>query len=129
MQTASAGSAPSGRIHPLTLRALEDSGYDIAGLASQGIDELEAFQPEVVVTVCDRAAGEACPLWVGRAVRGHWSLPDPSAGAGSEEERLARFAPVMATIGNRVRRLLEAPLESLDREALSQLVNDIGEMR
>ena len=78
LKAASAGSAPVASVHPLTLRYLNERGYETAGLMSQSWNDLEAFQPDRVITVCDSAAGEACPIWMGDAERWHWGLPDPS---------------------------------------------------
>lgn len=89
LRAASAGSAPAGAVHPLTLRYLSERGYDIAGLSSQSWDELEDFKPDRVITVCDSAAGEVCPLWMSDISKEHWGLPDPSK---VEGERAAHAA-------------------------------------
>ena len=78
LQAARAGSAPAAPVHPLTLLYLEERGYDIADWRSQSWNDLQAFEPDRVVTVCDRAAGEVCPIWMGTLEKGHWGLPDPS---------------------------------------------------
>ena len=78
VQAASAGSAPVDAVHPLTLRYLEERGYSTSGLQSQSWNDLAAFNPDRVVTVCDSAAGEVCPLWMGEVAKHHWGLPDPS---------------------------------------------------
>jgi arsenate reductase len=78
LQAASAGSAPAASVHPLTLRYLIERGYKTAGLTSQSWNDLEAFKPDRVITVCDNAAGEACPIWMGTVAKSHWGLPDPS---------------------------------------------------
>ena len=128
LQTASAGSAPAGRIHPLTLRVLQGRGFDTAQLASQGIDELEGFAPDAVVTVCDSAARESCPIWLGDAIKAHWGLPDPSHSEGTDADKLASFDPVLATIERRIKRLLEQPFETMERAELAQLLHEIGEI-
>ena len=78
LQAASAGSAPVASVYPLTLLYLEERGYNITGLKSQSWNDLEAFKPDRVITVCDNAAGEACPIWMGTVAKSHWGLPDPS---------------------------------------------------
>ena len=78
LQAASAGSAPAASVHPLTLLYLEERGYNIADLKSQSWNDLQAFEPDRVVTVCDSAAGEVCPIWMGTLEKWHWGLPDPS---------------------------------------------------
>jgi arsenate reductase len=129
LAVASAGSAPAGRIHPLTLKVLQARGCDVDTLRSQGIDEFRAFDPDVVITVCDRAAGEACPLWLGGALKVHWGLPDPTALEGDQEQQLAAFAPVIATIEARLEALLARPFESMGRNELEQLMQAIGDSR
>lgn len=78
---ASAGSHPAGAVNPHALALLEREGFDTAGLASKSWDEFASAAFDVVVTVCDKAAGEPCPLWPGEPRRLHWSLPDPAAAA------------------------------------------------
>lgn len=78
LQAASAGSAPVASVYPLTLLYLGERGYNITGLKSQSWNDLEAFKPDRVITVCDNAAGEACPIWMGTVAKSHWGLPDPS---------------------------------------------------
>ena len=95
LTAASAGSAPVDAVHPLTLRFLQERGYDTAGLASQSWADLEAFEPDRVITVCDTAAGEACPLWMSDVEKVHWGLPDPSRVDGDDE---TVRAAVMAVI-------------------------------
>ena len=102
LEATSAGSAPVDAVHPLTLRYLEERGYQTAGLRSQSWHELEAFDPDQVVTVCDSAAGEACPLWMGEVDKIHWGLPDPSRVEGDEEAVRSAFVAVIDRIENKV---------------------------
>ena len=127
IQVLSAGSNPSGRIHPLTLQYLRTSGYSTEGLSSKGYDEVESFNPDVVITVCDRAANESCPIWLGEAVKGHWGLPDPSHLDGSEQECAAVFDSVAATIKTRIEALLAQPFERLNGDEQQALLNAIAE--
>lgn len=99
---ASAGSAPVEAVHPLTLRYLEERGYETAGLMSQSWHDLNAFEPDRVITVCDTAAGEACPLWIGDVQKVHWGLPDPSRAEGSDEVIRAAFMAVIDRIESKV---------------------------
>ena len=99
---ASAGSAPVEAVHPLTLRYLEERGYETAGLMSQSWHDLNAFEPDRVITVCDTAAGEACPLWMGDVQKVHWGLPDPSRTEGSDEVIRAAFMAVIDRSESRV---------------------------
>ena len=98
LTAASAGSAPVDAVHPLTLRFLQERGYDTAGLASQSWADLEAFEPDRVITVCDTAAGEACPLWMSDVEKVHWGLPDPSRVNGDDETVRAAFMAVIDRI-------------------------------
>ena len=98
LTAASAGSAPVDAVHPLTLRFLQERGYDTAGLTSQSWVDLEAFEPDRVITVCDTAAGEACPLWMSNVEKVHWGLPDPSRVDGHDETVRAAFMSVIDQI-------------------------------
>ena len=98
LTAASAGSAPVDAVHPLTLRFLQERGYDTAGLASQSWVDLKAFEPDRVITVCDTAAGEACPLWMSDVEKVHWGLPDPSRVDGDDETVRAAFMAVIDRI-------------------------------
>ena len=127
VEARSAGSQPSGEVHPLSLQYLAEAGIDTAGLCSQSWDEHEAWQPDVVVTVCDQAAGEPCPAWFGRALKVHWGLADPSRLAGSDAEVAAAFRRTIATLQSRIERLLEHDLETLPATQLQQLMAGMGE--
>ena len=102
LEAASAGSAPVGAVHPLTLSYLEERGYQTAGLQSQSWEGLAAFNPDRVVTVCDSAAREACPLWMGEVEKIHWGLPDPSRVEGDQEAVRSAFLAVIDRIENKV---------------------------
>ena len=98
LTAASAGSAPVDAVHPLTLRFLQERGYDTAGLASQSWVDLESFEPNRVITVCDTAAGETCPLWMSDVEKMHWGLPDPSRVNRDDETVRAAFMAVIDRI-------------------------------
>jgi arsenate reductase len=123
----SAGSAPVGAVHPLSIRYLEEAGIATTGLCSQSWDEHQDWQPDVVITVCDRAAGETCPLWFGQAVRAHWGLVDPSALTGSEEEIADAFRHTIELLTARAEALLAAGADTLDQAALGALLARVGE--
>ena len=122
----SAGSQPAGEVHPLTIKYLEARGVSTAGLQSQSWDEFESMAPGVVITVCDSAANEACPVWFGDAVKVHWGLPDPSRLEGSEEAVRAAFFAVMDTIEQRLRKLLALDFESLSSQDLQQALQSMA---
>jgi arsenate reductase len=128
LRARSAGSQPAGAVHPATLAALEARGIATDGLESQSWDAFAGLDPDAVITVCDSAAGEQCPLWMGRSPKVHWGLPDPSKVEGSESEQSAAFDAVIATIEGRLRRLLALDPARLDGEdfveALSSLATE-----
>ena len=102
LEAASAGSAPVDAVHPLTLRYLGERGYQTTGLQSQSWEGLAAFNPDRVITVCDSAAGEVCPLWMGEVEKIHWGLPDPSRVEGDQEAVRSAFLAVIDRIENKV---------------------------
>lgn len=123
----SAGSHPKGVVHPLTLKTLAGHGLPVDGWRSKS---WEAFAspgaPELhfVFTVCDQAAGEACPVWPGQPVTAHWGMPDPAAAP--EAQREQAFVDAFVTLKRRIQLMLALPLASLDRIALNRHVHDIG---
>lgn len=105
----SAGSKPAGRVNPLALRVLEERGVPVAGLRSKSWDEFsgsDAPAMDIVITVCDNAAGETCPLWPGTPARVHWGLADPAAVTGSEQEKLQAFRETLRKVAARAQRLV-----------------------
>lgn len=109
IDVASAGSSPAGEVHPLTLKHLARHGIPTRGLASKSWDEAPGPAPDVVVTVCDRAAGEACPLWLGNAEKVHWGLADPSAVTGDEAVQREAFDAIITTLQARLGELIAMP--------------------
>ena len=125
----SAGSHPAGAVHPLALRALTRNGYPIGELRSKSWDEFsqpDAPVMDFVITVCDRAAEEQCPVWPGQPITAHWSFEDPAAARGDEQEQYKIFARVFQQISVRVQLFLSLPMDKLDRLALERGVRDIG---
>jgi arsenate reductase (thioredoxin) len=129
----SAGSSPKGRINPFSLEALAGAGIDTAALRSKSWDEFAAPQAPplaIVITVCDSAAAEACPLFHGRAgespVKVHWGYPDPSNADGGDEGKRRAFELTRQAIGYRMLQLLALPLETMGRTALQTALSDIG---
>jgi arsenate reductase len=106
----SAGSNPTGKVNPLSLEVLAEKGLPAEGYRSKSWDEFsapDAPRMDLVITVCDNAAGEVCPVWPGHPARLHMGFPDPAAAEGSHEERLAEFRKVYAMIEAKVKRLIE----------------------
>jgi len=128
----SAGSAPSGRINPLALDALAHAGIDTSGYRSKSWDEFGAVGGpplSIVITVCDRAAAEACPVFfggTGEPVQVHWGYPDPSNAEGGEDGKRRAFELTRQAIGYRMLQLLALPLETMDRPALQAALTDIA---
>jgi len=124
----SAGSQPVGEVHPLTIKYLQARGVTTEGLKSQSWDEFEAIEPDVVITVCDSAAKEQCPVWFGNCVKVHWGLPDPSKLDGSEDDIRNAFFSVMDTIENRIRKVLTLDLNHLNSSELQSALAAISEV-
>jgi len=106
----SAGSNPTGKVNPLSLEVLAEKGLPAEGYRSKSWGEFalpDAPKMDLVITVCDNAAGEVCPIWPGHPSKVHMGFPDPAAAEGSHEERLAEFRKVYSMIEAKVRRLIE----------------------
>ena len=125
----SAGSHPKGDVHPQALKLLQSLNYPLKGLRSKSWDEFEAQGApplDFIVTVCDNAAGEICPIWPGRPMRAHWGIPDPAAVEGSASEVSFAFAEAYWQLSNRIGLFLALPLEKLDGLAIKRRMDEIG---
>jgi len=125
----SAGSTPKGIVHPLALELLASHRMPIEGLSSKGWEVFAAPRAPVldfVITVCDNAAGEVCPVWPGRPTTAHWSIPDPAAIEGSEAIRRRAFSDACHMLLTRIRLFASLPLHKLDRLAIERSVNELG---
>lgn len=123
----SAGSRPKGEPHPMALAILRGHGFDTAGLRSKGWHEFAgpgAPEIDLVITVCDNAAGEACPVWPGRPVAAHWGIEDPAAVEG-EGQREA-FEQALLYLRNRVSLLVALPMAGIDELTLRGRLREIG---
>lgn len=125
-QAISAGSFPKGQVLPRSLTTLQEAGIAINGLSSKGNDAFEANPPDIVITVCDKAAGEACPVYFGPALKAHWGLEDPSEVNGDETVVAAAFHSTLARIETRCRAFLALPFAQLDRDALKRELDRIS---
>lgn len=117
----SAGSKPAGHIHPQAERLLQSTGLDTSSLRSKSWDEFagpDAPEMDLIITVCDRAAGEACPVWPGHPLTAHWSVPDPVAASGSPEDVEKAFSLALHILRQRIALMLSLRQEGLDRLAL-----------
>ncbi len=131
----SAGSAPSGRLNPFALEALTNAGIDVSGCRSKSWDEFtapEAPPLSIVITVCDSAAAEACPVFFGASpgggqpVKVHWGYPDPSNAEGGDEGKRRAFELTRQAIGYRMLQLLQLPLEAMSRAELQSALSVIS---
>lgn len=127
----SAGSTPKGDVHPLTLEALHKAGISTEGLRSKPWDEFatpDAPKMDFVFTVCDNAAGEACPVWPGQPMTAHWGIEDPAAVDGPLFKQQAAFDDALRFMRNRIAAFMSLPLASIDRIALTSRLRGIGAM-
>ncbi len=127
----SAGSKPAGRVNPGALELLQQQGYSTEGLRSKSWDEFAAPgapQFDFIFTVCDNAAGEACPLWPGHPATAHWGIPDPAHVEGDEARRAA-FKRVEEQLARRIQLFLNLPIEKLDKLALKEKLAEIGRIQ
>ncbi|WP_341964159.1 arsenate reductase ArsC [Pseudomonas sp. RC10] len=125
-EAVSSGSFPKGQVLPRSLSTLQQSGISTEGLSSKGNDAFEHCPPDIVITVCDKAAGESCPVYFGPALKAHWGLEDPSDAIGDEETVNAAFLATLGRIERRCRAFFELPFRSLDSEALKRELNRIA---
>jgi len=125
----SAGSQPKGEVNPLAIETLRKMGYPVDGLRSKSWDEFEqpdAPKMDFVITVCDNAAGEVCPIWPGHPIRAHWGIEDPAAATGTHIEKLAAFATAFRYLKNRISLFAALPIAKLEASTLVDKVADIG---
>ena len=125
----SAGSHPAGKVNPFAIEQIIALGYPTDNLRSKSWDEFAepgAPRMDFVVTVCDNADGEMCPLWPGQPVTAHWGFPDPVAVEGTDEQKRAAFAQTLRQMRHRVQLFLSLPLETLDRMAIENKMRAIG---
>ncbi len=125
----SAGSKPVGRVNPFALELLQQQGYDISGLRSKSWDAFTGpAAPEIdfIFTVCDNAAGEACPVWPGKPLTAHWGIPDPAHVEGGDEARRAAFKKAYEQLARRIQLFMSLPIDKLDALALKQKLAEIG---
>ncbi|MEO7272171.1 MAG: arsenate reductase ArsC [Vicinamibacterales bacterium] len=126
----SAGSQPKGEVHPLALATLADAGFSTDGFRSKSWEEFsgpDAPALDFVITVCDSAAAEVCPVWPGQPMTAHWGVPDPAAVEGLDAEKRRAFREAFLTLRRRIDLFACLPLDKLDRMAILKDVRDIGQ--
>ena len=125
----SAGSTPKGQVHPVALQLLEQLHLPTSGMRSKSWDEFAApGAPPIdfVITVCDNAAGESCPVWPGAPMKAHWGIPDPAAVEGSAAQKLAAFRQAYDSLERRIRTFVNLPIDTLDRAQLQQRLRELA---
>ncbi len=128
-RTFSAGTHPRSAVHPMTLQVLTDQRYEVSGLRSKSCDEFSrpgAPRMDFVFTVCDQAAGEACPAWPGQPITAHWGFADPAAVTGDRDTQRRAFFNAERQIATRIRLFLSLPFDKLDRLSLQSQVRELG---
>ena len=121
-QAFSAGSMPSGRVNPFAIEMARTIGYLTDDIRSKSWDEFalpDAPKMDIIITVCDDAAGEVCPIWPGHPATAHWGFPDPSKTDGSDDDKRRAFGKVFHDIRRRIELLVNLPVDKLERLALS----------
>lgn len=125
----SAGSFPTGVVSPYVVGLLREIGLPVEGLRSKSWQEFvnpDAAVMDYVLTVCDDAAGEQCPSWMGQPITTHWSIPDPSAVEGTNEQKRHAFLEAAAHLRKRIELFVSLPTASLDRMSIHRQLQDIG---
>jgi arsenate reductase (thioredoxin) len=126
----SAGSRPGGKVNPFAIEQVRATGYPVDNLRSKSWDEFagpDAPQMDFIVTVCDNAAGEVCPVWPGHPVSAHWGFEDPAAVEGSDEEKRAAFSKIFRQIMARMNTFVNLPVDMLDKNAIRSEMRKIGD--
>ena len=128
----SAGSHPTGQVNPLAIEQLQRAHLPVEGLRSKNWNEFatpDSPPLDFVFTVCDRAAGEVCPVWPGQPMTAHWGIEDPAAIEGSEDANRRAFALAFTQISRRISIFVSLPLAKLDAMSLKEKLDDIGRLR
>lgn len=125
----SAGSHPTGKVNPFAIEKVESMKYPTENLRSKNWDEFatpDAPKMDFIITVCDNAAGEVCPVWPGQPISAHWGFEDPAAVEGTDDEKRRVFEQTFRHMMNRVRLFVSLPLTMLDRTAIKRELSNIG---
>lgn len=126
----SAGSKPGGKVNPFAIEQVKKTGYPVDNLRSKSWDEFAAPgapHMDFIITVCDNAAGEVCPVWPGHPATAHWGFEDPAAVEGSDEEKRAAFEKIFKQIMARMNAFVSLPLHMLEKHAIQQEIKRIGD--
>ena len=126
----SAGSKPGGKVNPFAIEKVKETGYPLENLRSKSWDEFarpDAPKMDFIITVCDNAAGEVCPIWPGHPASAHWSFEDPAAVEGTDEQKRAAFNKIFKEIVARMNTFLAIPMDKLEKHVIQQELTKIGE--
>lgn len=127
----SAGSTPGSNVNKFARELAADMGYPVEKLRSKSWDEFaspDAPKMDFIITVCDDAAGEVCPVWIGSPVTAHWGFPDPSRVDGTDEEKRKAFKDVMLGLRKRIQLLADLPLDELDQMSIQAKVRELAKV-
>lgn len=127
----SAGSQPKGMVNPFAIKVLQNFGYSTEGLSSKSWDVFassDAPKMDFIFTVCDNAAGEACPLWPGQPMTAHWGIADPASVEGTDLDKERAFIEAFRFMRNRIQAFISLPMSAIDKMALKQELSTIGLM-
>ena len=125
----SAGSQPTGRVNPFAAEQAANIGYSMSDVRSKSWDEFsqpDSPKMDIVITVCDSAAGESCPLWRGTPLKIHWGFADPSNASGDDAAKRAAFAETFGLIRQKIEKLVSLPIADLDQMQLKAKLDQIG---
>lgn len=125
----SAGSHPKGQVHPFAIQVLKNLNYDTSFARSKDWSEFasdDVPQMDFVITVCDNAAAEACPIWPGQPMTAHWGVPDPAAAEGTDAEKHLAFDETHRMLNNRISIFVSLPMASIEKLALQKRLDEIG---
>lgn len=125
-QAFSAGSRPEGYVHPVSIKTLQAKGINTDGFYSKSLNELEGQHIDILITVCDNAAGETCPMFLGKAMKAHWGVSDPANFKGSDTEISAEYKRVCEILERRIKALCDLDIGNLSNDELQQQLNKIG---
>jgi arsenate reductase len=127
----SAGSHPNGAVNPFALALLKDMNFPTEGLRSKSWDEFATLTSphfDFIITVCDNAAGETCPVWLGKPTAAHWGIPDPAAVQGTDMQKKAAFAQAFKLMTTRINLFLSLSLSSIDQLRIKEEIGSIGKL-
>ncbi|HVL74401.1 MAG TPA: arsenate reductase ArsC [Noviherbaspirillum sp.] len=125
----SAGSKPGGTVNPFAVEQVKSTGYPLENLRSKSWDEFaapDAPRMDFIITVCDNAAGEVCPVWPGQPVTAHWGFEDPAAVDGSDETKREAFHKIFRQIAARINSFVNLPVHMLEKNAIKREMDEIG---